>query len=94
MLLTLVPILLLSFRTEIIGQIEHDYNMIQILPYILVLIGGIAGFNVFAVLLAGIVSGAVIMLVTGQTAPVDLLTNMGSGVSGMFETSMVAIFAN
>lgn len=93
-LLTLVPILLLSFRTEIIGQIEHDYNMIQILPYILVLIGGIAGFNVFAVLLAGIVSGAVIMLVTGQTAPVDLLTNMGSGVSGMFETSMVAILVS
>ena len=93
-LLTLVPILLLSFRTEIIGQIEHDYNMIQILPYVLVLIGGIAGFNVFAVLLAGIVSGAVIMLVTGQTAPVDLLTNMGSGVSGMFETSMVAILVS
>ena len=93
-LLTLVPILLLSFRTEIFGQIEHDYNMIQILPYVLVLIGGIAGFNVFAVLFAGIVSGAVIMLVTGQTAPVDLLANMGSGVSGMFETSMVAILVS
>ena len=31
------------------------------------------------------------MLIWGHTAPVDLLTNMGSGVSGMFETCMVAI---
>ena len=32
----------------------------------------------------------VIMLATGNTAPYDLLTNMGSGASGMFETCMVA----
>ena len=42
-------------------------------------------------LLTGIVSGAFIMLIGGHTTPVDLLTNMGSGVSGMFETCMVAI---
>ena len=48
-------------------------------------------YNVFVVLLTGIVSGAFIMLIGGHTTPVDLLTNMGSGVSGMFETCMVAI---
>ena len=31
------------------------------------------------------------MLAGGHIAPVELLTNMGSGVSGMFETCMVAI---
>ena len=31
------------------------------------------------------------MLATGQTAATDLLANMGSGVSGMFETCMVAV---
>lgn len=55
------------------------------------LIGGIAGINVFVVLLVGVASGAVIMLATGQTAATDLLANMGSGAAGMFETSMVAI---
>ena len=39
----------------------------------------------------GVVSGAAIMLITGQTAATDLLANMGSGAAGMFETSMVAI---
>ena len=60
-------------------------------PYILVLIGGIIGINVFLVLLIGIFSGIVIMLATGQTSFVDLISSMGSGISGMFETCMVAV---
>ena len=88
---TLILILILSFQTEIQGHISQSYHLLQILPYVLVLIGGIIGINVFIVLLTGIVSGAVIMLIGGYTTPVDLLINMGSGVSGMFETCMVAI---
>lgn len=89
--ITLILILVLSFQTDIQGQVSQSYNLVQIIPYVLVLIGGIIGLNVFIVLLTGIVSGAFIMLIWGYTAPVDLLTNMGSGVSGMFETCMVAI---
>lgn len=86
-----VLILLLSFHTDIKGQVSQSYNLIQALPYLLVLLGGIRGINVFVVLLIGIISGAIIMLLGGYTAPVDLLANMGAGVSGMFETCMVAI---
>ena len=89
--ITLILILVLSFQTDIQGQVSQTYNLVQIIPYVLVLIGGIIGLNVFIVLLTGIVSGAFIMLIWGHTALVDLLTNMGSGVSGMFETCMVAI---
>lgn len=90
-LTTLALILVLSFKTELNGAVIESYHLIQIIPYILVLIGGIAGINVFIVLLVGIISGAAIMLGTGQTAATDLLANMGSGAAGMFETSMVAI---
>ena len=90
-LATLVVILALSFNVELAGSVMKEYNLVQIIPYVLVLIGGIAGINVFVVLLVGIVSGSGIMLATGQTAATDLLANMGSGASGMFETSMVAI---
>ena len=78
-------------QTEIKGHVTQSYHLLQVLPYVLVLIGGIIGINVFVVLLTGIVSGAVIMLAGGHITPVELLTNMGSGVSGMFETCMVAI---
>ena len=90
-LATLGLILLLSFQTELNGSLVKPYNLIQIIPYVLVLIGGICGINVFVVLLIGIVSGSIIMLGTGQTAATELLANMGSGAAGMFETSMVAI---
>ena len=63
-------------------------------PYLLVLVGGILGFNVFLVLVVGIVSGSFIMLATGATAPTDLLANMGSGAAGMYETAMVAILVS
>lgn len=93
-LATLVLILALSLRTDLNGAVSQDYNLIQVIPYVLVLIGGIAGINVFVVLIGGIISGAVIMLATGQIAPVDLIGSMGSGASGMFETSMVAILVS
>ena len=88
---TLLLILILSFRTDISGSVTESYHLLQIVPYILVLVGGIIGVNVFVVLLIGIVSGAFIMLAAGHISPADLLANVGNGASGMFETSMVAI---
>ena len=90
-LLTLVLILILSLRSSM-GEITlKPYNLVQTIPYILVLIGGIIGINVFVVLLIGILSGAVIMLVTGAMPATALLSSMGAGAAGMFETTMVAI---
>lgn len=93
-ILTAVIITVMSMGADVGEPIVKDYNLIQIIPYILVLIGGIVGINVFVVLIIGIVSGAIIMLATGATAPTDLLASMGTGVSGMFETSMVAILVS
>ena len=89
-LVTIVIVLFITLNQEP-ASIDQPYNLLQIVPYVLVLLGGIIGINVFVVLLGGIVSGAVIMLVTGQTAVTDLLSAAGSGAAGMFETSMVAI---
>ena len=87
---TLLAVILLSAGKEVTA-VTGEYNLLQILPYILVLIGGIVGINVFVVLLVGIFSGGIIMLATGQTVVTDLLASMGSGAAGMFETSMVAV---
>jgi len=87
---TLVLVLVMTLGQEP-TLIQKDYSLLQILPYVLVLVGGICGVNVFVVLLVGIFSGSVIMLATGQTQATELLANMGSGAAGMFETAMVAI---
>lgn len=90
-IVTLVIITVFSMGADINEGISKEYDMIQIIPYVLVLISGIVGVNVFLTLIIGIVSGSIIMLLTGAVAFSELLGNMGAGASGMFETSMVAI---
>ncbi len=93
-IVAVILFLLKSMGTNAEGTIVKDYNLIQIIPYVLVLAGGIIGINVFVVLLMGILSGSIIMLATGATQATDLLANMGSGAAGMFETTMVAILVS
>ena len=89
---SLIVILILSLSTYSGQSVVGEYSLLQIIPYILVLIGGIIGINVFVVLLIGIVSGSVIMLASGAVESFyALLGNMKAGAEGMFETTMVAI---
>ncbi|ORX80037.1 hypothetical protein BCR32DRAFT_269095 [Anaeromyces robustus] len=90
-IITLILIIIISLQLDTQKSVSKDYNLIQLIPYVLVLIGGICGVNVFAVLLLGIISGAIIMLATKELSFTELVTNMGTGCSGMFESSMVAI---
>lgn len=91
---TLAVILIRSMNAGV-DQIEiPEYNLLLLIPYVLVLIGGIAGLNVFVVLLVGIVAGIAIVLPTGTIDFMGLLGSMGSGASGMFETIMVTILVS
>lgn len=93
-IVSLVIILVLSFGADLGGSVVHEYDLVQLIPYLIVLVGGIIGVNVFIVLLLGILSGSIIMVATGATAATDLLANMGSGAAGMFETTMVALLVS
>ncbi len=90
-IITLVMITVFSIGSDISGGIVKEYNLVEIIPYVLVLISGIIGINVFLTLIIGIVSGSIIMLLGGTMTFAELLSGMGNGASGMFETSMVAI---
>jgi len=88
-------VLILVTGSSSLAQIDiPDYNLLLLIPYVLVLIGGVAGMNVFVVLIVGILSGCVITLATGTVGALDLLGNMGAGASGMFETIMVTILVS
>ena len=89
--LTVALIILLSTGNDV-SRIEiPEYDLLLLIPYGLVLIGGIVGINVFIVLLTGIIAGLVITLLTGTADFMTLLGSMGSGASGMFETIMVTL---
>ena len=90
-ILSLVLILLCTATQNDSVSFTKNYDLLQLLPYVVVLAGGIIGINVFLVLIAGIVTGAVIMVASGEIPLTQLLSSMGSGAAGMFETGMVAV---
>lgn len=90
-IVSLIIILAISISQ---GTSEYEiqpFNLIQTIPYLIVLIGGVIGINVFVVLIMGIVSGIAIMLITGAVDTYTLIGNIGTGAAGMFETAMVAV---
>ena len=91
---TLALVLVMSFNSDVSHLEIPGYNLVLLIPYVLVLAGGIAGINVFVVLLVGIFSGMIITLATGTVDPMSMLGSMGSGASGMFETIMVTILVS
>ena len=94
---TLAVILILSFQTEIKGHVTQSYHLLQVLPYVLVLIGGIIGINVFVVLLTGIVSGAVTVAIAAPTTPSfgnGPGPRISTGSSIMFVTSPIRFARN
>lgn len=86
-----ILILILSLKANIQPVAVKEYDLLSVIPYVLVLIGGIVGINVFITLLVGILSGCIITLTMGAVDFPKLLEGMGSGVAGMFETAMVAV---
>lgn len=94
-IVTAIVILVISFNSFSGSIAVEEYDLLKIVPYILVLIGGLIGLNVFVVMFIGIISGALIILGTSSLEFTDAFVSMtgdiGSGVAGMFETSMVAI---
>ena len=90
-IVTLTLLLVISLFTDINSTVSGEYRLVEIIPYVLVLICGVIGINVFVTLLIGIATGSIIMLSTGALNFQALLGAMGSGASGMFETAMVAV---
>ena len=80
------------------GDVTNSYtpdsiNLWLLLPYVLVLVGGIVGINVFVVLLGGIATALIVQLALG-TKMVDLVASMGAGASGMFEVILVTLLVS
>ena len=88
---TLILILVLSFQTEIQGHVSQSYHLVQVLPYVLVLIGGIIGINVFVVLISGIVISLIVGVSMGHIALSEMFQVVGSGVTSMYDITVISI---
>lgn len=68
-----------------------EYNIWQVLPYLLVLVGAIAGINVFVVLIAGTVASVIVGLATGTMTPDTVFSSIGNGVTSMYDITVISI---
>ena len=68
-----------------------DYNLFQVIPYLVVLIGALIGINVFLVLIAGTVLSIVVGVWTGTIAVSEMFTVMGDGVTSMYDITVISI---
>ena len=68
-----------------------EFNIFQAFPYFIVLGLSIAGFNVFMVLMVGILLFVLVGIATGSLTYATALSSMGAGLGGMFETMIVTI---
>lgn len=71
-----------------------EYDLVLIIPYLVVLIGGVIGINIYIVLAAGIVTASIVMVGTGTVDALDLFPMISAGMGGMLETAMVAILVS
>ena len=69
----------------------YDYNFIEIIPYLVVLIGALIGFNVFAVLFSGIILSMIVGIFNGSFTFMESFGVIGEGMTGLFEISIISI---
>lgn len=69
-----------------------DYNLIKVVPYVLVLGLALLGLNVFAVLIIGIISASAVGVGTGAIGLMEVAVKIWAGYQGMIEVFILSMF--
>ena len=74
-------------------SLEGDlkYNLWEVLPYLIVLAGALAGINVFLVLISGIVISLIVGVAAGNIAVTEMFKVVGDGVTSMYDITVISI---
>lgn len=76
---------------------DLSYSIWKVLPYLVVLVGALIGFNVFAVLIAGIVLSLIVGVASGSILPADIFRVIAEGADGsggilaMYDITVISI---
>nr|WP_288977293.1 Na+/H+ antiporter NhaC family protein [uncultured Blautia sp.] len=75
------------------GIIDGDlkFQIIKVIPYLVVLIGALVGINVFIVLITGTVLSLIVGVGTGAFAVSEMFQKMGDGITGMYDITVISI---
>lgn len=68
-----------------------DYNILLVLPYLIIIACALTGMNVIAVLGVGIATGCAVGLGTGAFSPLEMFASLHKGMSWMQELVIIAL---
>ena len=88
-LITLSLMVIFSKGGTVAGNL--DYNLIKVVPYVLVLGLALLGLNVFAVLIIGILSAAAVGVGTGAIGLMEVAAKIWTGYQGMIEVFILSM---
>ena len=89
-LITLSLMVIFSKGGTVTGNL--DYNLIKVVPYVLVLGLALLGLNVFAVLIIGIISASAVGVGTGAIGLMEVAAKIWADYQGMIEVFILSMF--
>lgn len=90
-ILTIIIFFLITMNGDYQVTGELDYNILRVVPYVLVLVGALIGINVFVVLIGGTIISLIIGVATGSLAINEIFTVVGNGIKGMYDITVISI---
>ena len=88
---TCIILFLLSMNIELDQSMDHPFNMINTIPYFIVLIFALIGLNVLVVLTIGIVTAIVTGLITQSIQLNNIGSTLAEGISSMQDIAIIAL---
>ncbi len=68
-----------------------DYHLLEVVPYLVVLIGALIGINVFLVLIGGIVISLIVGIGAGNIVLSEMFSVVGDGVTSMYDITVISM---
>lgn len=90
--LTFVLLIIFGKPETIVPIQKLDYNIVKVIPYILVLGLAVSGFNVFLTLGVGTVVAGIVGIAYGDLTPLTFAQNIYAGFTGMNEIFLLSMF--
>ena len=91
-ILTFILLIIFGKPETIVPIQKLDYNIVKVIPYILVLGLAVSGFNVFLTLGVGTVVAGIVGIAYGDLTPLTFAQNIYAGFTGMNEIFLLSMF--
>lgn len=88
---TAIILTVVTLGYENVATQSYEYDIIKVLPYILVLAGALIGVNVFVLLGSGILFAGVVGIFSNSFGILGFIGAISEGLGGMYELSLLVI---